>query len=255
MREMVDTVDWAELNFDLLVLVAKRIEKIEDFVSFASVCTSWRAAAAMNNFKGLRLWQRIPCLMLPMGGEDDVVRRFYSLLDDEIVAEVSLPNFKGKRCIESLGWFLSSGQDEKHSLLNPFTGHEIQLPGQTAFPQMDGYIFMRKMVLSARPDETAEYILMVICGGMSELAFWRPRDKNWTRIKTRRAAYSDVTFYDGKFYAIDVQGFLVVCNPAGSNPRKGQILARIVSINQLLGIDVCTTMNYFTLRICTLLDH
>ncbi|KAL3498621.1 hypothetical protein ACH5RR_041353 [Cinchona calisaya] len=71
----------------MLELIAQHLTKIEDYVAFGAVCTSWRAAAAAfkNNFKGLKLWQQIPCLML--SSEDDD-REFYSLIEQEVVAKV-----------------------------------------------------------------------------------------------------------------------------------------------------------------------
>ncbi|KAL3498843.1 hypothetical protein ACH5RR_041575 [Cinchona calisaya] len=71
---------------DMLELIAQHVTKIEDFVAFGAVCTSWRSAASASkkNFKGLKLWQKIPCLIL--WSEDDD-REFYSLMEREVVAK------------------------------------------------------------------------------------------------------------------------------------------------------------------------
>lgn len=58
--------DWSKLQHDLLELIAlQHLTRLEDYVAFGAVCTSWCAAAAeRKNFKGLELWQQVPCLML-----------------------------------------------------------------------------------------------------------------------------------------------------------------------------------------------
>ncbi|XP_027083611.1 putative F-box protein At5g55150 [Coffea arabica] len=226
--------NWSDLQHDMLGLIAQHLDKIEDYVAFGAVCKSWRAAASEKNFKGLRLWQQIPCLML--AAKDDFNREFYSLMEKQVVAKVSLPQLKGKKCYESLGWLLTIGQQGEMSLLNPFSGVEIELPNQNTFPEYDVYetdpdIFVRKMVLSLRPSREApeddDFVVMIICGGVGFLAFWRPKDLRWNRIETRNSSYADVIYTDGQFYAIDHMGNVVVCDVLEANPTdQARIIAR-----------------------------
>ncbi|KAL3498860.1 hypothetical protein ACH5RR_041592 [Cinchona calisaya] len=221
--------NWSQLQHDMLELIAQHLSQIEDYVAFGAVCTSWRAAAAASkkNFKGLKLWQKIPCVML--SSEDDD-REFYSSMEREVVAKVSLPNLKGKKCYESLGWLLVVGQQGEMSLVQPFSAHdEIPLPHQNTFKHDDWLntlreIFVEKFMLSANPCETSDFVVMLICGSVGYLAFWRNNDQKWTKIKTRNSRYGDVKYYNGKFYAIDYMGYFVVCDISGPNRTKATII-------------------------------
>lgn len=226
---------WSELQRDLLESIAQRLDKMEDFVAFGGVCTCWRAAATKNNFKGLRLWQQIPYLMLSaQDDEKDVDREFYSLIERQVVAKVSLPKLRGKKFYESLGWLLTVGSEGDMSLLNPFLGAlEIQLPHQNTFPEYEQYethphIFVQKMALSARPNEVENFVVMLICGSVNYLAFWRPNDRNWNRIETRKSAYTDVIYHNNssRFYAIDHAGNVVACDVSGPNPAEARVVFR-----------------------------
>ncbi|KAH7834862.1 hypothetical protein Vadar_020425 [Vaccinium darrowii] len=57
------SANWAELQHDLLTLIAQRVGLLEDFSAFRRVCRSWLSVAAKDNFKGS---QGIPWLMLPV---------------------------------------------------------------------------------------------------------------------------------------------------------------------------------------------
>ncbi|KAL3499667.1 hypothetical protein ACH5RR_038760 [Cinchona calisaya] len=213
--------NWSELQDDILVVIAQHITKIEDYVSFGSVCKSWRvAAASKKDFKGLLLWQQIPCLMLPtQDDKDDEDREFYSLMERQVMARVNLPKLKGKKkFFESLGWLLLIGQDGDMSLLNPFSfeNNEIKLPNQNTLPGYDYFYinqphsFVSKMVLSARPNEAEDYVVILICGYVQFLAYWKPRDQSWNRIKTRNSTYPDVVFHNGRCYVIDFDGYIML---------------------------------------------
>lgn len=143
--------NWSELQHEMLELVAQYLIKIEDYVTFGAVCTSWRAAVSpKKNFEGLPLWQQITCLMLSVEeNKDQIDRQFYSLLEKELVAKLALPKLKGKICYESLGWLLTVGQEGDISLLHPFSGAEIQLAHQDTYQRQrdqDPYKFVKKMV-------------------------------------------------------------------------------------------------------------
>ncbi|KAL3498807.1 hypothetical protein ACH5RR_041539 [Cinchona calisaya] len=203
--------DWSQLIPDLLVSIARRIQLVEDFVAFGGVCSSWRAAATKDNF--VKSWPTVPLLMLAEE-KDCEDREFYSLSRGKIWRRLSLPEAKGKKCMESRGWFVTlEGNSGEMNLLHPFTRVQIELPNQKTFPDYELYepenprCFLLRAVLSADPSDTSDYVLVVVHSGGRHLGFWRPGDKSWTRIAAKRTgAFSDVNYYKGKFYAIDYSG-------------------------------------------------
>lgn len=79
-------VDWSELQTDLLVLIGKHLNLIEDYLNFRTVCKSWHSAATKNNFNSNL--PRVPWLMLAeeenetsdrVNGEGSSYRKFFSL--------------------------------------------------------------------------------------------------------------------------------------------------------------------------------
>ncbi|KAK4365487.1 hypothetical protein RND71_016845 [Anisodus tanguticus] len=54
--------DWLELQHDLLVLIVNRLNLIEDYHNFATVCKFWHSVATKDNFNSNL--PRVPWLML-----------------------------------------------------------------------------------------------------------------------------------------------------------------------------------------------
>ncbi|OIT21009.1 hypothetical protein A4A49_55170 [Nicotiana attenuata] len=76
---------WAELPPELITMIAKPVEVMEDFIVFGGVCTSWRTAASKDNFDGLS--PQLPLLMMP--DKDDVYRKFYSFQGESLTDIIS----------------------------------------------------------------------------------------------------------------------------------------------------------------------
>ncbi|XP_027084874.1 probable F-box protein At1g44080 isoform X1 [Coffea arabica] len=214
---MGDSV-WSSLLPDLLVSIAIKIQLVEDFMAFRGVCTSWRAAAHVDKF--VKSWPKVPLLMLAEK-EDSDDREFYSLSRGRIWRTLSLPEAKGKKCIESRGWLMTIGKSGDVNLLHPFSGVQIELPHLSTFPahelEVDPCFFVIKAVLSASPSHTSEFVLVVVGGAGRFLGFWRPGVKSWTRMESSpngafndvnfyNGAFNDVNFYNGKCYAITYGG-------------------------------------------------
>ncbi|XP_059303953.1 F-box protein SKIP23-like [Lycium ferocissimum] len=227
-------INWTELQDDLLVLIAKRFNLIEDYLSFGTVCKSWHSAATKNNFNSEL--PRVQWLMLAEEEEDDgsssCCRKFFSLYNGMILNK-RIPKASRKRCMESMGWLITVGEDDGEiSLLHPFSGVRIELPHQNTTENYDarrvGHVmtFFHKAVLSASPSHTSDYVLMVIEAGAHFLSFWRTGDLRWTRISWDRthSRYFDVTYFNGHFYAVNSRGHVVVCDVAGT---KSQIVAEL----------------------------
>ncbi|KAH0690397.1 hypothetical protein KY290_018632 [Solanum tuberosum] len=227
--------NWSELQYDPLVLIVKRINLIEDYLNFGAVCKSWLCAATKDNFNSDL--PRIPWLMLAEDQEDkdNSCRKFFRLYNGMILNK-RIPKAIGKRCLESMGWLITTGKDENEtSLLHPFSGVEIELPHPNTTKNYEdhevGYpwTFFHKAVLSASPSHTSNYILAVIDGNRKFFSFWRPGDLRWTRIDNINSPYKhmhrDLVYYTENFYAVDWNGRVLVYDVTGSSPTHTQIVA------------------------------
>ncbi|XP_019237327.1 PREDICTED: putative F-box protein At1g65770 [Nicotiana attenuata] len=157
--------DWSELQHDLLVLIGRRFNLIEDYLNFGTVCKSWHSAATKNNFNSEL--PRVPWLMLPEEEEEDksdsCCRKFFSLYNGMILKKRIL-KASGKRCMECMGWLITVGKDEgEASLLHPCS---VRITTEDFYEHETGYpfTFFRKAVLSASPSYTSDFVLMVIEG-------------------------------------------------------------------------------------------
>ncbi|KAF3636511.1 putative glycerol-3-phosphate acyltransferase 3-like [Capsicum annuum] len=214
--------DWSELQHDLLVLIARRINLIEDYLSFRTVCKSWHAVATKGNFNSDL--PRVPWLMLAEDEHDDdrTCRKFFSLYNG-MVLKKRIPGAVGKRCMESMGWLITLGKDEgEMSLLHPFSGVQIELPHQNttvsyAFHRtFKPWIYISKAVLSANPCHTSDYVLVVAEGRFAHLSLWRPGDLLWTRIMEPTCKnVSDVVYFSGRLYTVSYGGYVRVYDVGG----------------------------------------
>ncbi|KAH0690388.1 hypothetical protein KY289_017746 [Solanum tuberosum] len=57
-----ELADWSELQYDLLSLIARRLNLIKDYLNFGIVCKSWHSVPTKNNFNNYL--SRAPWLML-----------------------------------------------------------------------------------------------------------------------------------------------------------------------------------------------
>ncbi|PHT57878.1 hypothetical protein CQW23_00241 [Capsicum baccatum] len=89
--------NWAELPNDMIALIAKHVEVIEDFIVFSAVCTSWRTATPKDNFDVL--WPQLPLLMLGYAKDCNYLE-FYSLSKKK-VSRLYVPEAKWRTCFPS----------------------------------------------------------------------------------------------------------------------------------------------------------
>ncbi|KAI8569441.1 hypothetical protein RHMOL_Rhmol02G0279400 [Rhododendron molle] len=218
--------NWAELPEDILVLIAKRITLFEDFLFFSGVCRSWRSVAVNDNFKGS---EQIPWLMLCDKDKPDE-RQFVSVRKGGVIRTVNLPEARGKRCLETLGWLVTTSEDGDINLLHPFTRVQINLPhistSEYYHPRRNKHLrFINKAVLSSCPEEGKDYVLMAIySGGDSSggrLAFWRSRDVSWIRVNI--IWFSDINFYNGLCYGV-VGAQIFAFDVWGPNPNVALVV-------------------------------
>ncbi|XP_015170943.1 F-box protein SKIP23-like [Solanum tuberosum] len=208
--------DWAGLTHDLLLLIAKRVKVMEDFIAFRSVCTSWRTASPKDNFDILS--PQLPLLMLPDDHENNYYRQFYSLSKGKVSRKLYLPDAKGRDCFPThhMGWLLTQSLNgEEVNLFNPFSATKIHLPNQFALRALQSpddlieepefYRHIKLATLSANPSFTSDYVLVISYDtDVNYLAYWLPGDINWTLfdMDERHGGVCNMTYYKGQFYLL-----------------------------------------------------
>ncbi|GAB4829057.1 hypothetical protein Ancab_018718 [Ancistrocladus abbreviatus] len=216
--------DWADLPESLLIEIAERVGLYDDFKSIDGVCRKWRAARRQARYGGSL--PQVPWLMLAEdddheGGPPSITCRFYCL-STGMVHRMELPLAVGnKRCYSSHGWLMTISRDLTMSLLNPFSGLQIQLPDKTSLSAYQGFmgnagftLFIEKFALSSSPSQPQNYWVMIVYGASATLACWRPGDDSWTKVGTQKfdaGGFSDISYYKGEFYAVAHTGQIVAC--------------------------------------------
>ncbi|KAK3231729.1 hypothetical protein Dsin_003610 [Dipteronia sinensis] len=209
---------WAELDDDVLVEIARRITWSEDFIAFRCVCSSWQSAAVKENFRFQSI--QTPWLMLPPRSctiPDDGFCDFIPLSKGQIFRTM-LPEIRSdRRHFWSKGWLITINH-EGIRLFNPFTRSEITF---TSFRNFDLSDYFYKCFLSSNPMMTSYYTIMIIYDSFGKLAYAKPGDKTWTRIVG--ISYADVTYYKGKYYAIDANYIITAIDVTSDNPSMIQV--------------------------------
>ena len=79
--------------------------------------------------------------------------------------------------------------------------------------------FFSKFALSASLSQTLDYVVMAMYGCRHYLAFCRPGDKSWIKIRPIfGASLFDFVYYNNKFYCVDSWGRVFTCDIGGPNP-------------------------------------
>ncbi|PHU28150.1 hypothetical protein BC332_00243 [Capsicum chinense] len=233
MAKLGEMPDWSYLQHELLVLIVRRLNLIEDFLNIGTVCKSWHSVAIKDNFNSDL--PRAPWLMIDDEEEEEdgtTCKKFFSLYNGMILMKRN-PKASGKRCMESMGWLIAV--DGEISLLHPFSGVQIELPHQNTTEDYETnrtsnpWTFIWKAVLSANPSHTSDYVLMVIEGDLRFRSFWRPGDLLWTRIRKQKFStfFIDVVYFDGRFYAINSNGSVHAWDFTGPERPKTHIIAQL----------------------------
>ncbi|KAK6947715.1 Domain unknown function DUF295 [Dillenia turbinata] len=215
--------NWTGLYPEILDQIARRIDLV--FLAFGEVCKSWHKAASELKFR-----KQAPWLMLADNkhGNDGNTGGFFVLGLQEI-HKLHLPEAKGQKYVTAQGRLVIVTKDREMYLLHPFTRHEIKLPPRSTLNDNTDtqYIsdYYAAVALSANPSESSDFALMVVFGVQAGLALWRAGDEAWMVIDTEGVAYSNVAYHKGKFYAVDYQSRVVVCNTHGPNPTVEDTVA------------------------------
>ncbi|CAK7347947.1 unnamed protein product [Dovyalis caffra] len=246
---------WENLPTDLLIEIVDFVILYADKVRFRSVCKSWKSALPrMPNLRQLQLpWLLHPC-------REEASLSSYGLfnLSDRKTYYLDLP-IKSERILlrgSSHGWTVSiEGPRDEIYLMNPLTRVKIQLPSRSRFPDIKGYFpenieneyrfwhhelgefytlnsrmvrsnLTDKFFVSSNPSLTDDYVVIVIYGESSRLAYCKPGDEKWTPFLENLenlANFHDCIFYKGKIHALIHNGKLIVIDILPVEPQAEQI--------------------------------
>lgn len=252
---------WSDLPIDVLLLILQRLE-VPQLLAFASVCTTWRAAAITASVPRsctpwILSWAH-PRKSLAEGECPSAVTcDLYHLLDVNKAYGVSFPRGCFTACCgASHGWLVLVDELCNLVLYNPFTTSIIPLPPITDFScvkavyrsggSLEGYIlgtggriygsndlgiwFYQKAVLSCSPSKGGDYIVMIIHRDADWLSFVKEGQRNWqvasTLVVSKEDRYADCAYHDGRFYTITLHGMVEKWNIDGLNgPTREVVVA------------------------------
>lgn len=215
---------WAELPVELLHAISSNLRRIPDYISFRSVCRSWRSAA-----NPARLPHQPVLLLLPYDPASDA-RAFFDVTSGHHFLR-HLPEACDKYvCGSGFGWLVLMDADSALSLWNPFTRATIDLPRPFSLPSYLGIRFplfeenrrddhnlvivngqVRKgyplrVSVSSRPG-ASDCTVVVVLAESKDFAYCRLGDEEWTVAKTTSASnVASVVLHEGRFYVFDDEG-------------------------------------------------
>ncbi|EOY24683.1 Uncharacterized protein TCM_016223 [Theobroma cacao] len=202
--------DWSELPGDLLVLIAKKLVSVEEFLAFGVVCTSWRSAADKSNFEPSQ--QQPPWLMLSKR-KHKRFREFFSLTTHKIY-KFSIPDDIGKKCLASQGWLFAIGKTFDINLIHPLSGARVPLPQMHTLkglnclfdsPASLCFHFIYKAILSTNNNPNELRVAIIYGGSLNRVAVCKVGDETWKTVEAYPScACNDLVYYEGRFYGIDI---------------------------------------------------
>ncbi|CAN4075784.1 unnamed protein product [Withania somnifera] len=182
----MSTADWSKLPVELLGLIASRLHFPEDRLRFGAACKSWRIGLQQNGNSSCSF---LPWLMLP--------QRKHKIM-------ICLPDVLGKRCWgSSHGWLVTLGANFEMHLLNPLSGGQISLPPLHKCPNLNLVCLQSCVIFAIYSDNW-------------KMEFAKPGDVAWTPLSCIHDHVDDAMCHDGKFYAIDTFGEVLIWHLAGS---------------------------------------
>ncbi|KAG8368037.1 hypothetical protein BUALT_Bualt15G0003500 [Buddleja alternifolia] len=219
--------DWSTLPTELLHLITQHLPTSTDLLRFRSVCATWRAALPPPPSAAARF------PILPNSGISDTSWGFY--LSKRTIYSLQSPH------ADHSSWIIKLERDHpaRMHLLSPLTPFQFK-PLPSNFPKSFNLFNIRVKELGE------EYILQYInfrpmassigeagnlyrekvavlnnCGGefvlltihlSGKLVVYKSGDENWKVIDDLPSPYDDVILREGKFYAVDNTGRVVLVN-------------------------------------------
>ncbi|XP_066338957.1 putative F-box protein At5g55150 [Miscanthus floridulus] len=239
---------WSDLTPELLALVFLCLPRRSDRVLFTAVCRAWRSAVQQCCL----LPSPVPWLVRPDGS----ATRFPCGSET-----IHLPD--GVRYHNSCGeWLLLSRDDRGCFLMNPFTKATMLLPKlftYTTYPdpsetihRLSGllcinrnYISVLSLVVCSKR-LIAVIVTKVLGGRTGTLALCRPGDRAWSMGTNELSGrLSDIVFFRGKLYAIDVNNGrqdLLAIEIVDENGKDDPRVSRIERI--FIGVPITSQCSY-----------
>ncbi|KAL2902286.1 hypothetical protein RDABS01_027368 [Bienertia sinuspersici] len=186
--------DWSQLPQELIEQIALKLDTLEDFVVFATICRPWN-----NALTSLKEHERFPKLMPWLLLSFNPNRNIHYNLDlfdpcKDKCYRFNLPEAYNRRCWgTSLGWILTLGLDLEIHLLNPITKASIRLPPQPLLTpvltdpddsdlwKIQLYYIKRVFVFKSPID--GQLIVFVVHYDDNVLSFVKPGDSSWIPIE------------------------------------------------------------------------
>jgi Protein of unknown function (DUF295) len=192
-------VDWAELDANILRIICIKLAMIFDFINYRAVCKRWRSATSPSD-----LPPQFPLLLDCHRGRRDSELDVFSLQTHKIYT-LDVPQICGKYISgPSHGYVLAyrSGKIPSPSLVNPFTGSQLQL----CFRRFD---FFRAVYLGPNPTRKVGDAIMYMGGPeirpngdvINYVGYWDSGKKKWTTVEIPYG--KAMAYYKEKLYLYD----------------------------------------------------
>lgn len=209
---------WSELRTDLLeLIVTSEALTIQDVSSFASVCRSWRSAAATaKHRRGAR--RQSPWLIYQEKNDPNFVK-VYDLSKSSSSTISNSHNFSLANWLflgSAHGWLIAADENSDLSLFNPVIQQQIHLPPASTFSFPDYLRGAPKIKLrdyiydKATLSDQGDNLVVVYSESQSCLAFAKPGDKKWSTVNyPRKLQMTDFAFHEnGKLYTVSNHGIV-----------------------------------------------
>jgi Protein of unknown function (DUF295)/F-box domain len=210
--------EWSDLPIDVLEHLTSFLP-LPDYHRFSAVCRNWQIATKQRRYSPA---EQLPWLLV-RGESDPHKRRVFSISENRHY-NIGFPELEGQYvCGSSYGWLFTVDKDLKLRLLNPLVGKCYYLP-VLPFTNIimsyigirvggrDGYTYtcedvqvhlVYKAILDHDPGQRLDFTVVILSAmGSRMVYFWRPGNLVWTIVDCD-SNFDDITYFKGKFYAID----------------------------------------------------
>lgn len=212
---------WSALPYDLIESIANLLNAAEDFLSFSSVCRSWRLVYKSKNWHpGFQL----PWLMLgEMQTNKGSMRQFLSMCKFKF-HYLPFPETQDFRCWGACQELVITINPRfEVRLVNPFTHACIDLPSITTLNIQGAardcwFSFIHKAKYFKIQNE---YMVFIIYGPRFEVAFTRSGDSIWSLVQSLiPARFVDVVCFKDQIMALSIVGTLFSLETNGVDPPR-----------------------------------